>query len=329
MMALPLLFVGIVARFPAGLAVYWITTSLWTLGQQIVMWRLQPDMAAQTLGGAMAMETGGTLEPADLERADAPPGATQRPPASRRRSASARRRGPRARGDVPRADRPLGAGRAHAAQPAGPGPAGRHRQLVRAPAGQALRRRLRGLRDGLQLRPQARQRAHAARVPAHPSRRAPGLDAAVRPRRRRHARGLRGGGRGRRRHRRPEHGLPGAQGVQDGRRRGAAGRSRQGGGHRQGGRRGQRPARDREAAPGPAPRRPRGRGAGPAPGRRGRRGRHRLPPPPRLPAAQGQARLRPGRRAGGGAGRAGDRLRRPALGREGAGWRWSAAAPRP
>ena len=70
MIALPLLFVGIVARFPAGLAVYWITTSLWTLGQQIVMWRLQPDMAAQTLGGAMAMEGGGTLDPADLERAD-------------------------------------------------------------------------------------------------------------------------------------------------------------------------------------------------------------------------------------------------------------------
>ena len=66
MLALPLLFVGIVARFPAGLAVYWITTSLWTLGQQIVMWRLQPDMAPQTMGGAMAMETGGTLEPADL-----------------------------------------------------------------------------------------------------------------------------------------------------------------------------------------------------------------------------------------------------------------------
>ena len=35
MLALPLLFVGVVARFPAGLAVYWITTSLWTLGQQV------------------------------------------------------------------------------------------------------------------------------------------------------------------------------------------------------------------------------------------------------------------------------------------------------
>ena len=42
MLALPLLFVGVVARFPAGLAVYWITTSLWTLGQQAVLWRLAP-----------------------------------------------------------------------------------------------------------------------------------------------------------------------------------------------------------------------------------------------------------------------------------------------
>jgi len=42
MLALPLLFVGIVARFPAGLAVYWITTSLWTLGQQLCFWRFAP-----------------------------------------------------------------------------------------------------------------------------------------------------------------------------------------------------------------------------------------------------------------------------------------------
>ncbi|HEX5909212.1 MAG TPA: hypothetical protein VFY44_01890, partial [Thermoleophilaceae bacterium] len=84
MLALPLLFVGIVARFPAGLAVYWITTSLWTLGQQVVMWRLQPDMAPQTMGGAMAMETGGTLEPADLGGGGNGSGATARKPPPQR-----------------------------------------------------------------------------------------------------------------------------------------------------------------------------------------------------------------------------------------------------
>jgi YidC/Oxa1 family membrane protein insertase len=39
MVALPILFVGVATRFPAGLLVYWITSSLWTLGQQLVIWR--------------------------------------------------------------------------------------------------------------------------------------------------------------------------------------------------------------------------------------------------------------------------------------------------
>jgi YidC/Oxa1 family membrane protein insertase len=34
MMALPFLFVLFIFRFPAGLLVYWITTNLWTMGQQ-------------------------------------------------------------------------------------------------------------------------------------------------------------------------------------------------------------------------------------------------------------------------------------------------------
>ena len=131
-----------------------------------------------------------------------------------------------------------------------------------------------------------------------------------------------------RRHHRPEHGLPGAQGVQDRRRRRAAGRPRQGGRDRQGRGRGQRPAGHGQAAPGPASRRPRRRGAGPPPRGRGGRGGHRIPPPSRLAAAQGQARLRPGGRAGGGAGGAGDRLRRAAVRRAGRPRRSSAAAPR-
>jgi YidC/Oxa1 family membrane protein insertase len=45
MLALPLLFASIVTRVPAGLAVYWLTTSLWSLGQQLVMWRAVPAAA--------------------------------------------------------------------------------------------------------------------------------------------------------------------------------------------------------------------------------------------------------------------------------------------
>ncbi len=54
MVALPLLFVGVMPRFPAGLAVYWITTSLWTLGQQVCLWRVTPAVAA---GPPLAVES--------------------------------------------------------------------------------------------------------------------------------------------------------------------------------------------------------------------------------------------------------------------------------
>jgi YidC/Oxa1 family membrane protein insertase len=62
MLALPLLFVTIVARFPAGLAVYWITTSLWTLGQQFTFWRLGAG-ALPELGGGAALATAGGPPP--------------------------------------------------------------------------------------------------------------------------------------------------------------------------------------------------------------------------------------------------------------------------
>ena len=42
LLALPLLFAAVVPRVPAGLAVYWVTTSVWTLGQQLVIWRTAP-----------------------------------------------------------------------------------------------------------------------------------------------------------------------------------------------------------------------------------------------------------------------------------------------
>jgi YidC/Oxa1 family membrane protein insertase len=42
MFALPLVFAPFVASFPAGLAVYWITTNIWTLGQQAVVARFFP-----------------------------------------------------------------------------------------------------------------------------------------------------------------------------------------------------------------------------------------------------------------------------------------------
>ncbi|HYU60863.1 MAG TPA: YidC/Oxa1 family membrane protein insertase [Solirubrobacterales bacterium] len=42
MFALPLIIVPFIVRFPAGLVVYWITTNVWTLGQQYVVKRVLP-----------------------------------------------------------------------------------------------------------------------------------------------------------------------------------------------------------------------------------------------------------------------------------------------
>lgn len=52
--ALPLLFIGVAARFPAGLLVYWITSSVWGLGQQLVMWRARRAAGAPALAIATA-----------------------------------------------------------------------------------------------------------------------------------------------------------------------------------------------------------------------------------------------------------------------------------
>jgi YidC/Oxa1 family membrane protein insertase len=86
MLALPLLFVGIVARFPAGLAVYWITTSLWTLGQQVAFWRLGAGGLPE-LGGAPALATAGAAEVPD------PP--ARQPAAARKRQSRKRKHGRR------------------------------------------------------------------------------------------------------------------------------------------------------------------------------------------------------------------------------------------
>jgi YidC/Oxa1 family membrane protein insertase len=42
MLALPFIFVPFVITFPAGLVLYWITTNVWTIGQQYTIQRLIP-----------------------------------------------------------------------------------------------------------------------------------------------------------------------------------------------------------------------------------------------------------------------------------------------
>ena len=124
-------------------------------------------------------------------------------------------------------------GSLHGAQPRAARAAGRHRQLVRAPAGQALRRGDGGLGDGLLARDPPRQREDLHGDAAHRPARARGAGrcrsscSAKTPAMMRSAARARGApGRRRDRH---QHGLPGAEGAEDGRRRRAAGRPRPGG----------------------------------------------------------------------------------------------------
>ena len=42
MMVLPLVFITVIAHFPIGLVIYWVTTNLWTVGQGLVTRRLVP-----------------------------------------------------------------------------------------------------------------------------------------------------------------------------------------------------------------------------------------------------------------------------------------------
>jgi YidC/Oxa1 family membrane protein insertase len=50
MMILPLIFIGVVAHFPAGLVLYWVTTNLWTVGQGLITRRLVPRTPLGTAG---------------------------------------------------------------------------------------------------------------------------------------------------------------------------------------------------------------------------------------------------------------------------------------
>src|SRR5215213_839669 len=45
MFALPFVFVIFIINFPAGLIVYWITTNVWTIGQQLLVKKLYPKPA--------------------------------------------------------------------------------------------------------------------------------------------------------------------------------------------------------------------------------------------------------------------------------------------
>jgi YidC/Oxa1 family membrane protein insertase len=103
MLLLPVVFVVILYRYPAGLLVYWITTNLWTIGQQYLIRRHMPPpprpvatddstngKPRSSLRAALAGITAGASAPAaegagagaggGSRTASAPPGPTVTPP---------------------------------------------------------------------------------------------------------------------------------------------------------------------------------------------------------------------------------------------------------
>lgn len=56
MFALPLIFIPFIISFPAGLILYWITTNVWTIGQQLVIRKVVPPPEVATPEGAMAAQ---------------------------------------------------------------------------------------------------------------------------------------------------------------------------------------------------------------------------------------------------------------------------------
>jgi YidC/Oxa1 family membrane protein insertase len=77
-MIMPLVFVFVIARFPAGLVLYWVTTNLWTVGQGLITRRLMPRPAAPEKRTSRAAPK---AEPTDETDGGSGNGASPKPPA--------------------------------------------------------------------------------------------------------------------------------------------------------------------------------------------------------------------------------------------------------
>ena len=102
MLGLPIVFVAFIINFPAGLLVYWITTNLWTIVQQLIVRKTvgvpgdrpggppAPDgAAALARGGARAMPADKQVQPQSGNGASARAGP---PPSRRKKKRTGRRR---------------------------------------------------------------------------------------------------------------------------------------------------------------------------------------------------------------------------------------------
>ena len=95
----PMVIAPFIISFPAGLALYWITTNVWTLGQQFVVTRLAPPVTP-TAGGDPPADGEGEGEgkrkrgrgaPATAQAVAAPATPPPPPPRKRKRRSGKRR----------------------------------------------------------------------------------------------------------------------------------------------------------------------------------------------------------------------------------------------
>jgi YidC/Oxa1 family membrane protein insertase len=92
-MVMPLFFVFVIARFPAGLVLYWVTTNLWTVGQGLITRRLvqktPPPSAERRTSRTPPKEDDGSsgngAHPEDPSPGPAPSPAAPAPPRQVRR----------------------------------------------------------------------------------------------------------------------------------------------------------------------------------------------------------------------------------------------------
>jgi YidC/Oxa1 family membrane protein insertase len=96
MMALPFVFVVFIVNFEAGLIVYWITTNVWTIGQQLVVRKLypRPDLedVALPAGAAALTDKAGSKKPAAKGAASGNGSGKAPPPSPRKKKKRSGRR---------------------------------------------------------------------------------------------------------------------------------------------------------------------------------------------------------------------------------------------
>lgn len=63
MRAMPIMFVFFLKNFPSGLFVYWVTTNLWTIGQQLIIRKTMPIVALEAAAGSSGGGKAGKAAP--------------------------------------------------------------------------------------------------------------------------------------------------------------------------------------------------------------------------------------------------------------------------